>query len=149
MSEVWFYHLETTPLEQTLPELLEKAAARGWRSYVHCTDADRRQVLDELLWTYRPDSFLAHAQEGTDMATDQPVLIGESAQPANDAQMFVSVSPADLPSLEGFQRVLIVFEEANPQHLGWAREQWKRLKSDTIALSYWKQTPQGRWEKKS
>jgi DNA polymerase-3 subunit chi len=81
LAEVWFYHLETTPLEQTLPELLEKAAQRGWRAYVHCTDAGKRQRLDEHLWAYRPDSFLAHGDEDGAFPEDQPVLLGASAEP--------------------------------------------------------------------
>jgi DNA polymerase III subunit chi len=147
MAEVWFYHLETSPLVESLPELLEKAQTRGWRAYVHCPDDMRRQKLDEYLWAYRPESFLAHADEAVDFAEDQPVLLGASGKPVNGAQMFVSVSPADLPPLEGFARTLIMFEDSDEAHLNWARQQWKRLKGDTIALSYWKQNGSGRWEK--
>ena len=33
-TEVWFYHLERTGLDQALPELLEKTLQRGWRAVV-------------------------------------------------------------------------------------------------------------------
>ena len=147
MGEVWFYHLETTPLGASLIELLEKARAKGWRVYVHCADATLRQSLDEQMWAYRPQSFLAHGDETAEFAEDQPILLGASGVAANGAQMFVSVTPADLPDLSCFERSLIVFEGEDEAHLKWARAQWKRLKEDNISLSYWKQSPQGRWEK--
>ena len=147
MAEVWFYHLETTPLEASLIELLEKAGSKGWRAYVHCADGGLRQRLDEQMWAYRPESFLAHGDETADFAEDQPILLGASGAAANGAQMFVSVSPMDLPDLSRFERSLIIFEGEDETHLTWARAQWKRLKEDTIPLSYWKQSPQGRWEK--
>jgi DNA polymerase III subunit chi len=147
MAEVWFYHLESTPLATRLIELLEKAGSRGWRAYVHCTDAQLGQRLDEQMWAYRPESFLAHGEESSDHAEAQPILLGPSGVPANGAQMFVSVTPSDLPDLSGFERSLILFEGEDETHLTWARAQWKRLKEDTIPLSYWRQNPQGRWEK--
>ena len=32
--EIWFYHLERSSLEATLPPLLERCLARGWRAIV-------------------------------------------------------------------------------------------------------------------
>jgi DNA polymerase-3 subunit chi len=47
--EVWFYHLERTGLDQALPELLEKALARGWRTLVRAPTLDRVALyLDAL-----------------------------------------------------------------------------------------------------
>ena len=38
MGEVWFYHLTDRPLEATLPALLDRALAAGWRVAVRGTD---------------------------------------------------------------------------------------------------------------
>ncbi|MDB5468353.1 MAG: polymerase chi subunit, partial [Phenylobacterium sp.] len=59
--EVWFYHLERTGLDQALPELLEKTLQRGWKAVVRTGEAARIEHLDSWLWSYRDDSFLAHA----------------------------------------------------------------------------------------
>ena len=34
MTEVWFYHLQRRPLEQVLPNLLERSLEKGWRAVV-------------------------------------------------------------------------------------------------------------------
>lgn len=68
MTEVLFYHLTESKLEDALPPLLEKSVERGWRVAVQLKDAARRDLLDQHLWTFREDSFLPH---GTDEGTSQ------------------------------------------------------------------------------
>ena len=53
MSEVLFYHLTATPLERTLPELLEKALGRGWRVVVRCGSHAGLAELDREDPSYR------------------------------------------------------------------------------------------------
>ena len=55
MTEVWFYHLERTGLDQALPELLEKTLQRGWKAIVRSREADRVEHLDGWLWSYRDE----------------------------------------------------------------------------------------------
>lgn len=147
MVDVWFYHLERTTVEQTLPDLLEKVVGRGWRAYVHGLEDDTISGLDSYLWTYNASAFLAHGREDAEFPERQPVLLGTSGNMVNGAHVYLSVSPADLPDLGGLERALIVFEGNNDAHLGWARAQWKRMKADGLSLAYWKQNDLGRWEK--
>ena len=62
-TEVWFYHLERTGLEQALPELLEKTLQRGWKALIRIREVERLRHLDGWLWTYRDESFLPHAPD--------------------------------------------------------------------------------------
>ena len=71
--EVWFYHLEQSPVEEVLPDLLEKTLARGWRALVVSPDERRIERLDEQLWTERPSSFLPHGKADDGGAENQPV----------------------------------------------------------------------------
>ena len=146
MPEIWFYHLEKTPLEQALPDLLEKVVARGWKAYVHGDDDAMIDGLDRHLWTYAPASFLAHGREGGPADARQPVLLGTSGQMTNRPEVYLSAAPVDLPDVEDMQRCLIVFEGGDAGHLAWARGLWKDLKSRTASLAYWKQNERGRWE---
>ena len=41
MAEVYFYHLTSSPLEQALPDLLEKVRGNDWRALIRCTDQTR------------------------------------------------------------------------------------------------------------
>ena len=63
VTEVLFYHLTESKLDDALPMLVEKSMERGWRVAVEFTDPERRDEFDVHLWTYRDDSFLPH---GTD-----------------------------------------------------------------------------------
>lgn len=147
MPEIFFYHLEKTPLQQALPELLEKVVQRGWRAYVHGHEDDKIEALNAHLWAYRPDSFLAHGLEGDDLAVRQPVLLGTSGDMVNIPQCYLSVSPVGMPDVSATERCLIVFEGDDDEHLGWARATWKKLKGEGATLAYWKQNEMGRWER--
>jgi DNA polymerase-3 subunit chi len=50
MSEIGFYHLTRSTLEQALPQLLGRTLAAGERAVVLCPDAERRR------WGMRPIS---------------------------------------------------------------------------------------------
>lgn len=145
--EVWFYHLERTALKDALPDLLEKVLERGLKAYVLGEGEGLLSDLDQHLWAYKPESFIAHGLETDDQAERQPVLIGSSEKAANDADILLCVSAMNLPDLSGYKRCLILFEGHDESHLGWARQQWKQLKSQSLNLAYWKQSEQGKWER--
>ena len=64
MADIWFYHLMRQPLERVLPPLLEKSLERGWRAVVQTASEERLRALDDHLWTYSDESFLAHGTAG-------------------------------------------------------------------------------------
>lgn len=145
--EIWFYHLERSTLDQVLPGLLEKTRERGWRALVHSTDARLLDDLDERLWTWRDDSFLAHGLASGADADRQPILLAESLENRNAAQALFIVDGSDLGDCKGYDRCFIIFDGRDEAALAGARVRWKTLKDQGAALAYWKQSPEGRWEK--
>ena len=73
--EALFYHLERSGVEDALPELLEKTLERGKRALVLSGDPALLDRLDDRLWSWRPESFLAHGRGGTPDAARQPILL--------------------------------------------------------------------------
>ncbi|MDC7681670.1 DNA polymerase III subunit chi [Asticcacaulis sp. BYS171W] len=146
MTQVWFYHLERTPLKAALPDLLDKTLQKGWRAYV-LGEGEALADLDQHLWAWREETFLAHGLESEPHAERQPVLLGASGERANAAEVLFSVSAMNLPDLSVYQRCLILFEGQDEAHLSWARAQWKTLKAASADLAYWKQNDNGRWER--
>ena len=108
--EVWFYHLERSTLDQVLPGLLEKTRERGWRALVRSSSAARLVEVDETLWTYRDDSFLAHGRDSAEHAARQPILLTEGLENPNGAQALFILDGADLPDAEKFERCFILFD---------------------------------------
>lgn len=87
MAEILFYHLESQPLERVLPVLLEKSLERGWNVVVEIASEERAALLDDMLWTYRDDSFLPHALAGGDTDHLQRILITTRPHNPNKAEV--------------------------------------------------------------
>ena len=94
MGAAFFYHLTRRPLEATLPMLLGKARAAGWRVAVRGTDPARMEWLDEKLWLGPEEEFLPHGLAGGPHDARQPVLLTTAAEAANAPQCVMSVDGA-------------------------------------------------------
>lgn len=145
--EIWFYHLERSTLGQVLPGLLEKTRERGWRALVRSGDGPLLEELDERLWTYREEAFLAHGRDTEPNADRQPILLSASGENPNRAQALFIVDRSELGDTEDFERCFIIFDGRDEASLETARRRWKALKQQGARLAYWRQSPEGRWEK--
>ncbi|GGE44683.1 DNA polymerase III subunit chi [Actibacterium pelagium] len=150
MGAAYFYHLTRAPLEATLPMLLEKSLAAGWRVVVRGTTPDRMRWLDERLWLRPEDGFLPHGVAGTGFDADQPVLLTTDNAAPNGAACLMSVDGAEISAedCEGSERVCILFDGNDPEAVQHARGQWKLLTGQGVAAQYWSEES-GRWEKKA
>ena len=153
MSEALFYHLERRSLEDVLPGLLEKSLARGWRALVKTDSSERAEALDSLLWTYDDESFLAHGQAGDGDAARQPVFISTLDDNPNGAQILfcAATGPGDWASasLSTLARVVMLFDGRDPALLEQARAAWKSAKAAGHDVTYWKESPSGKFEKQA
>ena len=149
MAEVLFYHLTESALEEALPGLLEKSLQRGWKAVVQTGTEERRDALDAHLWTFRDDSFLAHATDRDPYPSDQPVLLTTGEGNGNGAEIRFIVDGATPPPLESYKRAVFLFDGHDEAQVEGAREQWKKLKAESHEVTYWQQTPERRWERKA
>ena len=149
MAEVLFYHLTESTLEDSLPGLLERSVDRGWRAVVQTGTEERRDALDQHLWTFRDDSFLAHATDREPFVAEQPILLTTGEDNPNGAQIRFLVDGAAPPALAGYDRAVFLFDGHDAGQLQAAREHWKTMKTAGHALTYWQQTPDRRWERKA
>ncbi len=147
MSESLFYHLERQPLERVLPVLVERSLERGWKVVVETSSDERAEAIDNMLWTYRDDSFLPHARAGGSEDAVQPVLITTRPHNPNGAQVRFFVDRAVPQTGEGYERIVFMFSGRDPDAVTEARTAWRSLK-DGNAVTYWQQEPNGRWVKK-
>ncbi|MEN2712872.1 DNA polymerase III subunit chi [Sphingomonas sp. NPDC092331] len=144
--QVDFYHLTQLPLERALPRIAERVIEAGGRLLIVAGEASQRARLDQLLWTYAPDSFLPHGQAGGPDDDRQPVLIAaEAGTAANGARNVALADGVWREEALGFERVFHFFGE---ERIAEARIAWKALADrDGVERNYWKQNAQGRWEK--
>ncbi|HEY8579517.1 MAG TPA: DNA polymerase III subunit chi [Beijerinckiaceae bacterium] len=154
MPEIWFYHLMSQPLERVLPPLLEKALQRDWRVVVQLGAPERVDALDDLLWTYSDDSFLPHGSQRDGDAELQAVWLTTGDDNPNGAKLRICADGARADHAaqiggDAYERIILVFDGADPDALGDARAQWKLLKEAGYKLSYWQQGETGGWERKA
>lgn len=149
MTEILFYHLTESTLEDALPGLLERSIGRGWRAVVQTGSEDRRDAIDQHLWTFRDDSFLAHASDREAFAAEQPILLTTGDGNQNDAQIRFLVDGAQPPDLGAYERAVFLFDGHDTAQVESARQHWKTMKSAGHAVTYWQQTADKKWERKA
>lgn len=147
--EVWFYHLERTSLDQALPDLLQKTLARGWRALVRSPARERIEALDGWLWSWRDDAFLPHGLADEPQAERQPILLSTGADNPNAAQALFLIDDAEPGPLKAYERCVLLFDGGDEALVAAARRRWTELKGAGHPVSYWKQSPEGRWEKQA
>lgn len=151
MPEIAFYHHVRKSADDTLPTLLEKSLARGWRVVVQTANAERVRRLDQRLWDYRPESFLPHGTKAEGAPQTQPIYVTCEADNPNDAHVrflldglqAASVLTGDAAPKE---RVVLMFTEDDKVE---ARAQWATLRDAGETLTYYQQTEAGGWEIKA
>ncbi|MFO8154438.1 MAG: DNA polymerase III subunit chi [Thiohalospira sp.] len=115
MTRVDFYILAgTEPRERDFftCRLVEKAWRHGMRVWLHCADADDVARMDELLWTFRPGSFIPH-EPAAGAGADAPVLLGHGREPEADAVFPMLINRATEPPLffSRFERLAEVVDQ--------------------------------------
>lgn len=149
MTEVLFYHLTESTLEDALPGLLERSLGRGWRAVVQAGTTERRDALDAHLWTFRDDAFLAHGLDRDPHAAEQPVLLTIGDANPNGAQVRFLVDDAAPPDLAAYERAVFLFDGHDAAQVAGARNHWAAMKAAGHDVTYWQQTPDRRWERKA
>ena len=149
MGEAYFYHLTRAPMEVTLPTLLTRALAAGWRVAVRGPDPDRLAWLDKKLWMGPEEEFLPHGLQGGDHDALQPVLL-TTGVPANDPACLMTIDGAEIAPEEitRMDRCCILFDGNDEEAVQRARVQWKALTDAGCAAKYWSEAS-GRWEMKA
>lgn len=150
MGEVLFYHLTSSVLERTLPDLLTRALARGWKVVVRAGNDAQVAALDDLLWSFDQASFLPHGTAALGHAADQPVYLTAGDENPNAATVLMLVEGARVPvaQVAGFDRVCLLFSGNDAAALEAARADWRAVRDAGLAGKYWAEEA-GRWTEKA
>ncbi len=146
MTEIGFYHLQSTPLERALPKLLERALGAGFRILVMAGSEERVEHLAALLWTYDDASFLPHGSKRDGEAARQPIWLTAEDENPNRADMLVLLDGMRSSGLALYRRCLDLFDGRDEAAIAAARERWREAKAAGHELTYWQETGSG-WSK--
>ncbi len=147
MTEVSVYKLTITPLEKTLPKLMEKVLQGGKRAVIVSPSKERVDILNTLLWTYTTLTFLPHGSADDGFADQQPIWLTSEVENPNQADVLVLCDGAQASTLQGFSRCLDMFDGNDSDSTQDARKRIEQYKSQGCSVNYWQQDPQGAWQK--
>lgn len=86
--------------------LLEKAYLRGHRVFVYCTNQQEAEKLDELLWTFKDNSFIPHNLQGEGPEPPPPIQIGYQDEPRGFNDILINLD-SEIPKFYNrFRRVI-------------------------------------------
>ena len=147
MTDVGFYHLTRTGIEQALPQLLGRTLAAKQRALVLCRDDARLAALDAALWQCAEPDWLPHGTAADGDAPLQPIWLTTQDEAPNDARYLFLIDGAESARLDAFARVFDLFDGKDEASGAAARERWSAAKAAGHSLTYWQQGARG-WEKK-
>ena len=148
-TEVNFYHLTKSSLEDALPRLLVKTLQAGERAVVMLGSPERVDALNTHLWTYGEDSFLPHGAAKDGEAARQPVWLTHLDENPNGAAFLFVADRARSDRLADYKRCFELFDGRDDTAVADSRERWRAYKAAGHTLAYWQQTATGGWEKKA
>jgi len=146
---IGFYHLVRLPLEQALPRLLDKVRAAGHKVVVMAGSDERVAYLDDLLWSWEPDSWLPHGSARDGDGPLQPIWLTADEDNPNGGDVLVLTDGVTPAGFDGYDRCLNMFDGNDEQAVQNARSQWKVWKDQGHELVYYQQSPEGRWDEKA
>jgi len=149
MTEVRFYHMTRTPLDQALPQMLEKTLERGRRAVVRAGSEARVEALSARLWTYNDRRFLPHGTVKDGRAERQPIWLTVADEAPNGAEVLFLTDGATSEKIADFALCVLLFDGGDDEALAQARAQWKALKEAGHDVTYWQQDDSGRWGQKA
>lgn len=149
MTEIRFYHLQRTTLETALPPMLEKTLERGQRAIVMAGSEERVEALTAHLWNFTERGFLPHGSKRDGQAAQQPIWLTPADENPNGAQVLFLTDGAASTHIADFTLCVELFDGNDAQALAAARRRWTGYKDAGHKLTYWQQTPAGRWEQKA
>jgi DNA polymerase-3 subunit chi len=128
MTRVGFYVVQAADQGQRLQvaaRLTDKAFQQGHPIFINAADETQARTLDELLWSFRPASFVPHGLHGQEHS--DTIAIGWGQEPQDHNDLLINLQLDIPPFFSRFQRVAEVVTQ-DPDSLQALRKSWKFYK---------------------
>ena len=149
MTEVRFYHLTKQPLEQALPDLLERVLGLGKKAVIKVQDTETVKTMSKHLWVCRRGGFFPHGTEEESNPEYDPLWLTDVDTNPINAEVLVLTQGTTVDKIDDYGIVCEMLNGHNDNEVTSARERWKVYKEQGLELTYWQQSEKGAWEKKA
>jgi DNA polymerase-3 subunit chi len=137
MTEVTFVEVTTSRMEMRACEIAEENYTRGRRVQILAVDQEQAKRLDDLLWTFKPESFIPHGLwlDSPDVP-EHPVVITtiKETLAGMDSLLMMGYNEVDLVSRFSHAVHLVVAD--NQERLESSRRYWTLLKDAGFSLRH-------------
>lgn len=112
MTRIDFHLLSSDALQARLDyacRLAHKAWGKGHQVYIHCADSTQVENIDSLLWSFKADAFVPHAQH-----TEQPgeaVVCGAGDDPTPHHDLLINLANSTPSFFSRFTRLAEIIVE--------------------------------------
>jgi DNA polymerase-3 subunit chi len=142
MAQVDFYSISQPDEEARLfvaCRLVEKAMGQGLKIYIHTDNEKAAMDMDDLLWSFKPESFIPHAIVGIDVELgdddEVPVYIGYFDKAPTGADLLVNLSKDIPPFHDSFPRIAEIVPNVESAKVN-LREHWSTYKAQGYTLEH-------------
>jgi DNA polymerase III subunit chi len=133
MTRVDFYFNATDKFD-VMRKLASKAVAVGQYVLINANSSAHAKEMDRLLWTTQPLSFLPHVLCEHVLASDTPVLIGQTPEFLARPDVVINMASAVPEWLPRFDRLLDVVSQ-DPEDKELARYRFRFLKDQGYQIT--------------
>lgn len=132
MPSIDFYLLNENQLAdcyRIICRLIDKAYDQKHTIYIHTNSAEEARTLDELIWTFRDDSFIPH---GLNNKSDAPIQLGLPTDKPNLTDILINLTPEIPTFIIQFNRVLEIVPQELKQN---ARTKYKNYRDQECPIT--------------
>ncbi len=136
MSKVNFYLLKQGQSSEQYVfacRLCEKILSQKLQAYIHTDTKEQAHYLDDLLWSYRPESFLPHCVIDTEFDEDVSVVIGYADKYQKDFDVLINLSQ-NIPDFHSNYSRIVEIIPASEKGKALGRVRWKQYRDAEYEL---------------
>ena len=151
MTQIVFYRTAPLRLEKTLISLLEKSYEGNHNSLILFENKENCSKINELLWTYDEDSFLAHTFENDSICNSINIPIHLSTKFDNKykANLLFLVDGFIPSEIKSFERVIIIIDVNDNILMQKYKNYYHEIKSNFEDIIFYKFNDYGKWSKEN
>ncbi len=124
---IYFIELAVAQKPKYICEISEKLYNLGKQIHIFTSEKKDGRFLDQLLWTWKQDSFIPHSLSDENEETDA-VQICTVALPATAAEALILFDPLSPEPFEAYSMIIDFAETYDKQKLNASRVRYKQVR---------------------
>jgi len=137
VPEIIFYVLPTESSQERYLfacKLIEKAYRSGTFAYVLTDTIELSQLIDDLLWTFRADSFIPHqVYKAGQPVIDNSILIGFNNLPESRQKTIINLSSLCPKDFQHAGRILEILDNSEATK-AWGRNRYRQYQQANLEI---------------